>query len=89
MKSALAYKQSRLMFVPTAFWVDESYTQRKSVNSQVQPLADRDLATILSLLSPPPFSFSLFTAAHLSAGGANFEERIGVLNDGLQFMPRL
>lgn len=33
-KSALAYKQSRLMFVPTAFWVDESYTQRKSVNSQ-------------------------------------------------------
>jgi hypothetical protein len=38
-KSALAYKQSRLMFVPTAFWVDNSYTERKTVNSQVHYLA--------------------------------------------------
>lgn len=33
-KNALSYKQSNLMFVPTAFWVDEGYLQRKSVNSQ-------------------------------------------------------
>jgi len=45
-KSALAYKQSKLMFVPTAFWVDESYTERKSVNSQVQ-ISPR--ATILAM----------------------------------------
>lgn len=33
--NALAYKQSRLMFVPTGFWVDLGYQQLKTVNSQV------------------------------------------------------
>lgn len=35
-QNALAIKQSRLMFVPTAFWVDLGYKQLKTVNSQVR-----------------------------------------------------
>ncbi len=34
-QNALANKQSSLMFVPTAFWVDNGYASLKSVNSQV------------------------------------------------------
>lgn len=32
--NALAYRQSRLMFVPTGFWVDLGYRELKTVNSQ-------------------------------------------------------
>ena len=35
-QSALTNKQSSLMFVPTAFWVDNGYASLKSVNSQVR-----------------------------------------------------
>ena len=34
-QNALANKQSTLMFVPTAFWVDDGYASLKTVNSQV------------------------------------------------------
>lgn len=34
-RNALANRQSTLMFVPTAFWVDNGYATLKSVNSQV------------------------------------------------------
>lgn len=36
-RNALANRQSTLMFVPTAFWVDNGYASLKSVNSQVPP----------------------------------------------------
>ena len=37
-RNALTYKQSSIMFVPTAFWVDQGYLNRKSVNSQASHL---------------------------------------------------
>ena len=33
--SAASIHQSRVMFVPTLFWVDDSALERKTVNSQV------------------------------------------------------
>ncbi len=35
-QNAARNRQSRLMFTPTLFWVDDNYQQRKSVNSQVR-----------------------------------------------------
>ena len=35
--NALTFNQTRLMFVPTAFWVNLNYSQLTSVNSQVRP----------------------------------------------------
>ena len=38
---AAAIKQSRIMFTPTLFWVDENFKARKTVNSAVRAQACR------------------------------------------------
>lgn len=63
---AAALTQTRVMFVPTLYWVDDSFTYRKSVNSQVRHLA----AGVVTCFLPVVGGHELCLGAPLRAAGA-------------------
>ena len=57
--NALTFNQSRLMFVPTAFWVNLNYSQLTSVNSQVRPLLLSEEAGVDQRMHDEPFALGV------------------------------